>query len=292
MSCHVAGQVDERPVVPAELVALLEQADRIVVFESPAKGAKVLFTSTAPNDIAEFSEAVTVLPPEEWFHCMCIGRPAVRLYRGDTELALVTNHHGTSVRTSLWTSDAMLKNPETWLQWFDARRMPEPRKEVEDSAAQAKQEEASSARWRAAMPKSVRPLWERAVRDETAPDVQPLRAALTTELPDLRQRILALFSWFGSGDGPWSGFPSYELAAEELLLDFPTADLVAAAQDANLTDTQLEGAARLFGGWDFSQRRPGDLATLPPALKKKLLDHSLESNDEDKRSRARRAFLQ
>lgn len=291
-ACHTVEKKDERPVDPAKLAERIKQADKIVVSESPMKDAKVLFTSTAPKDIAEFNDALTVAPPKGWFHCMCIGTPAVRLYRGDTELALVTNHHGRSVRCSLWTSDAMLKDPEKWLLWFDARNLPEPRKEVDDMAARAKQGEISYARWCAAMPKSLQPRWERATRDEVLPNVKPLRAALAKEFPDTGQRILALFSWYGSGAGPWSGFPSYESAAEELLLDIPTLDLIAAAQADNLTETQLEGAARLFAGWSFSQRRPDDRKTLPAALKKKLLDYSLKSKDEDKLGRAKDAFAQ
>ena len=290
--CHAAGKTDAHPVEPAKLDALIKRADKIVVLDSPEKGAKVLFTSTDANDIAEFNEALTVMPPKEWFHCMCMGAPAVRLYRGETELALVTSHHGRSVRCSLWASDAMLKDPEKWIAWFDARKMPEPRQEVEDMAARAKQAEVSRARWRAAMPESVRPLWERAARDETSPNVEPLRSALAKEFPDTRQRALALFAWYGSGDGPWSGFPSYETAAEELLLDLTTPDLVAAARVGNLDDAQIEGAARLFGGWNFSQRRPADRKALPADLKKKLLDHALQSKDEDKRDRAKNAFAQ
>ena len=292
VACNTADKKDERPVESAKLAALIEQADKIVVSESPMKDAKVLFSSTAPKDIAEFNDALTVLPPKGWFHCMCIGTPAVRLYRGDTELALVTNHHGRSIRCSLWTSDAMLKDPEKWLLWFDARKMAEPRKEVDDMAARAKQGEVSYARWLGAMPKSVRPLWARATRDEISPNVKPLRTAIAKEFPDMRERVLALFTWFGSGGGPWSGFPSYETAAEELLLDIPTADLIAAAQTDNLTAAQLEGAARFFGGWDFSQRRPDDRKTLPAALKKKLLDHSLKSTNDDKLGRAKNAFAQ
>jgi hypothetical protein len=291
-ACPAADKKDDRPVEPAKLATLIKQADKIVVSDGPMKDAKVLFSSTAPKDIAEFNEALTVAPPKEWFHCMCLGTPAVRLYRGDTELALVTNHHGRSVRCSLWTSDAMLKDPEKWLQWFDARNMPEPRKEVDESAARAKQGEVSYARWLGAMPKSVRPLWARATRDELSPQTKPLRAALAKEFPDARLRVLALFGWYGSGDGPWSGFPSYESVAEELLLDIPTRDLVAAAQTDNLTDAQLEGAARLFGGWYFSQRRPEDRKALPAPLKKKLLDHSLKSADDDKLGRAKNAFAQ
>jgi hypothetical protein len=83
---------------------------------------------------------------------------------------------------------------------------------------------------------------------------------------------------------------SNKLHAEELLLGFSTSDLIAAAQTDNLTEQQLEGAARLFAGWDFSQRRPSDLYTLSPELKKKLLDHSLNTTDEDKLDRAKHAF--
>ncbi|HEV8577488.1 MAG TPA: hypothetical protein VGX68_00280 [Thermoanaerobaculia bacterium] len=160
----------------------------------------------------------------------------------------------------------------------------------EDRAARQKAFEDAEAGWRAAMPKSIVPLWENVMRSELSPDLGPLRFAIAKEFPDPRQRSLALFAWFGSGEGPWSGFPSYESIAEELLLDLPTAELIAAAQTEGLSERQLEGAARLFGGWEFGQRRPNDRNALPAALKKELLDHSLKSTDEDKLKRARYAF--
>ena len=94
------------------------------------------------------------------------------------------------------------------------------------------------------------------------------------------------------GAGPWSGFPSYEEIAEKLLLEYPTPELIASAETETLTEPQLEGAARLFGGWPFGQSRPADSKALPAPLKKKLLDHSLKSTDEDKLLRARSAFGQ
>ena len=164
--------------------------------------------------------------------------------------------------------------------------------ELQDSREKAKLAES---RWLAAMPSALKPLWPQ-VRESNGVDPQgavrtldPLRAALSKEFPDERSRILALYAWFGSGEGPWSGFPSYEQVAEELLLDFPTETLIKAAE-ATGSAQQQEGAARLFGGWEISQRRPGDLAHLPADLKKRLLAHSLESDDEDKRSRAHHAF--
>jgi hypothetical protein len=148
--------------------------------------------------------------------------------------------------------------------------------------------EVSESRWLAAMPSALKPLWSEAVKDNK-PHLEPLRTALVGEFPNEQPRILALYAWFGSGEGPWSGFPSYETVAEELLLEFQTEALIEAAE-ATRSAQQLEGAARLFGGWSFSQGRPGDLARLPPDLKRRLLAHSLQSADEDKRSRAHHAF--
>jgi hypothetical protein len=152
-----------------------------------------------------------------------------------------------------------------------------------------KQVAAAESQWSAAMPSALKHLWPRVLGEGFNPNLDPLRAALSTEFPDERTRILALYAWFGSGQGPWSGFPGYETVAERLLLDFQTETLIAAAEAAKSTQ-QLEGAARLFAGWEFSQHRKEDLARLPPELKQRLLTHSLESTDDDKRSRARHAF--
>ena len=52
-------------------------------------------------------------------------------------------------------------------------------------AAQRKQAEASRARWVAEMPKSIRPLWERVTMGDLGPDVEPFRAPLAKEFPDM-----------------------------------------------------------------------------------------------------------
>jgi hypothetical protein len=284
----VGNQKDDRPVDPAQLVKIIGEADKIVVTEGPLADAKMVYTSSSRKDILEFRDALTVIRPKQWFHCMCLGAPAIRLYRGDKELVLISSHHGRSVRCSLWTSDAEVSDQEKWVSWFDVRGMPELRREVEAMASAAKGREASYLRWRTAMPKSLKPLWESATRDPFAPDLKVLEDALAKEIPDTRERVLALFGWFGSGAGPWSGFPMYESIAEELLVKLPVSDLVSAAETDDLSEQQREGAARLFSSWPF-QRRPGD-KTLPPALKKKLLAHCLKTGDQDKRDRAKKAL--
>jgi hypothetical protein len=161
----------------------------------------------------------------------------------------------------------------------------------EEIAAERDRTEKTHDRWLAATPKSLRQFWKK-TRDDFNPDLKPFRKALAGEFPDTRQRILALFHWFGSGDGPWSGFPIYEDIPERLLLEFKTAELIAAAEEPQLSDTQLEGAARCLAAWDFSKTRPHDLRIVPPALKKRLLEHSLKTTDTDKQERAKSAFEQ
>ena len=157
---------------------------------------------------------------------------------------------------------------------------------------QIKKTEASHAHWLAVMPSSARAIWTDEMFQQPTIDSQLFKAPLAKQFPDTRERILVLLKWFGSGEGPWSGFPSYESVPEELLLKYSTADVIAAIESKSLDTQEIEGAARFFGGWDFSHERPNDLKLLSPALKQKLLKHSLQSKDSDKRSRAKQAFAE
>jgi hypothetical protein len=159
----------------------------------------------------------------------------------------------------------------------------------EEIAARQKKDQETEARWLAAMPKSLRPFWTK-MRKDILPDLKPFRATLAREYPDAERRILALLKWYGSGAGPWSGFPSYEDVAGHLLVDFSPAQLIAASERSDLTDPQVEGAARLFAGWHFLGGRENLLDILPPSLKNRLLEHSLKSADSDKIERAKNAF--
>ena len=291
-----SGKRDNRPVRPSQLYALLEKADQVIVSE-PEVGegkARVLFSSSNPKDIFELREAITLEPPGEWFVCACIGSPEIRLLQKRKELAFLSNQHGTVLHTSLWSGEARIKDPEKWLHWFDARGIAGPRKEFEEAVAGEKESQAAEERWVKAMPASLRPLWPNFQESLDPTSLHPghknLDLALAKEFPVTQQRIRALLSWYGSGEGPWSGFPMYEEVAEEMLLDYSTAEILAAAQSSDLSDQELEGLARLLGDWTFNQRRPADNALIPVELKQRLLQHALESSDEDKVSRARAAF--
>jgi hypothetical protein len=170
------------------------------------------------------------------------------------------------------------------------RRLDEVRREWDQEAEEARAQRAAEERWRQAIPSSLQPFWDQMRRSPIVSETAPMQAALAAEIPEPRARILVLLEWYGAGRGPWSGFPAYEEVPEELLLGYSTTDILAAIDGRELRAPQTEGAARLFGGWTFSQRRPQDLALLPAALRERLLRHSLQIDDDDKRLRAKHAF--
>jgi hypothetical protein len=281
---------NEKPVVPEDLYNILARADRIVVKDSPMTDARTLFESTDKRDLADLRASLLLETPAESFHCMCIGTPALYVYERGGKPVELTNHHGESVRCSLWTSDVRISDTEKWLSWFDERRITSPRREVEAMRAQQEQGERDWDRWLAAMPKAIRAIWADALGQFGSVDVTPLRAALERDMPDERQRILALLEWFGSGAGPWSPCPSYETAAEELLLGYSTMNIVKALESTKISPAQTEGGARLFAGWSFRKQRPRGVNEVPDALKKVLWNHVKDTEDKDKLGRAKRAL--
>jgi hypothetical protein len=150
--------------------------------------------------------------------------------------------------------------------------------------------EVDEQRWLSAMPSSLKPLWAKAQSQYEPPlnfpDLQRLNVALVKQYPETHERIRALLAWFGSGAGPWSGFPGYEEIAAKLLRQYPTADLVRAVEGRSLNDREAEGAARILGSWTPIP----DHTPIPAKLRRTLLDHCLKSSDQDKKDRARRAF--
>lgn len=289
-----ATKPKSHPVNSAELLEQIGRADEVVVEASSHLNWEVVYSSSDSKDLAELQAAISIEAPDGELHCLCLPTTRIQLRRKHKELGTILVYPGaTTISLSIWSSDARILDKEKWLQWFDARKIAGPRKEAQEQAEIEKQDQAYEERWTAAMPPSLRPGWTKVIADifpGQQIDTTPLDQELAKELPDANKRILALMSWFGSGAGRWSGFPSYESVAEEMLLKYPTAELLVAVKDRVLTEPELEGAARLFAGWEFNQRRPEDIHLLPGDLKRTLLEHSLKSNDEDKVGRAQYAF--
>jgi hypothetical protein len=280
------------------LASLLSRVRRVRVMRGGTAGGRplgteVLAESTDRAVIEALVEHLRVLDGG-CGHCMCHGDPALMLFaEDDSEAAVIGIHHGYGIRWNAWKDDARLVDGERVLEWLRDLGVDYPlaayREAERDRALQATQAD----RWQAAMPACLAPFAERIFEDGVAFDHSALTPVLEAALPEVRDRILALFGWYGRGAGPWSGFPSYETVPERLLLAMPLPALLAAIRVEKLTEHELEGAARLFGGWDFRTKRGGDLRHLTSADRQRLLDHVIRSGDagdSDRRIRAEKAF--
>ena len=116
-----------------------------------------------------------------------------------------------------------------------------------------------------------------------------LRPELARQIQDVPERIRMLFTWYGSGSGPWSGFPAYEEVPGRLLSDYEPSVLVSVLVHTHPSQSEIEGAARFFSG-RTPERNAKANATLPAQLKKVLWEHVLKSGDEDKIERSRPAL--
>lgn len=272
---------------------LIGNADRIVVTPSPADNI-ILFESSDRIDIDSLSRALNLSVPPQNFHCMCIGSPEIRIYERDELIASVTNHHGMTVRCSLWESDAPITNQELWLSWFDDRAIDGPRIEVDRLRKQAIKSRSQWETWLSSIPAGLQDEWqlcyERSSGTTNREALDTSRQLMLERIPNQQNRILSLLAWFGSGSGQWSGFPAYEDTVEQLLFDYRIDEIVSAIRSRQLIESELEGAARFFGGWTFSKNYPSGLNSIPNEIKQLLWEHVRSTPDEDKLHRASRAF--
>jgi hypothetical protein len=300
--CALAAHQDDlnpHPVNSAELLTAVGRADKIVVYnfsiDGGPKNRDILFSSRKPSDIAELRRSLVIEPPAGWYRCACLPTLEIELSRQGKSIGVISFFEELSLEFSGWTADAHVADTERLLQWFDARGIKRPRQMVDADASE---------RWFAAMPSSVRPLWQNVEQDPlwySRPDEAPKSAAkllaspLANEFPDPNQRIRALFSWFGCMGGPWSGYYAWEDVPARMLLEYPASQLIPALQGAPLTDNEAEGAARFFAGYTYNALvRPSEDRTLinqlPDELKKTISAHVLKTGDEDKITRFNNAF--
>lgn len=304
--CLRAEEPKAHPVKPSELAAALAQADKIAIYDGrlaiysdgrPAP-AKVLYETENADDLSAFREAAAVDAPKEWFQCACLPVVDIKLFSKGKEIGWIGVYElgGLAIGFTGWDGNAWPKDKKKLLSWFDERGITAPHEAVYETEREIREIKEASQRWLEAMPASLRPLWPKAMPDQAMTGSDPnrvleaaadlLQPALEEELPDGKARVRALLTWFGSGEGPWTGYPAYEDVAARLLLRCPQEDLLEALEGVPLTPAQMEGAARFFAGYNDSLSDQ-----VPDGIKKALLDHVMRSGDDDKMSRARSAFV-
>jgi hypothetical protein len=240
------------------------------VADGKAISDNILLDERNPQAITALRGCLAIDEAAPAGHCMCLGDYAIELYSGDQLAATLGLHHGRSIRwETTWSHDAMLQNGLKLLWWLSTRGISAPLAKFEAERTRAHAARLAAERWRAAMPAYLQPHWEQIRRNEVEPTT--LHFALIKAIPDPIARIQTLMSWFGCGAEPWSGYPSYEQAAEELLLLEETPIVIRVLEIEPLTPSQLAGAARYFASWHFREHRSHELRLVPERLKAQFL---------------------
>jgi hypothetical protein len=282
----------ERTPQIERLYELVRSADRIVVIDDPKESSKPLFESSSSRDLLEFRNAFTLVVPDHWTLSLC-AEPQISLYRDGKKIVTIGNVLGNAVRTSVWSGNAIIADPEKWLKWFDDRGMPQVRKERDDAETANSLYAKEEIRWYSTMPRGLKYAYDKQRYRNGIPgmyDLDEMNAVLKKEYPEKKDAIRALLHWYGSGSNSWSSGYEYETIAEKLLLQYETSEIVGVWDKHQGMQTEIEGTARLFFGWDYYKMRQKDLNKIPQELKKLLLDHALKSEDKDKIGMARATF--
>ncbi|HEU0029849.1 MAG TPA: hypothetical protein VFQ53_04395 [Kofleriaceae bacterium] len=245
-----------------------------------------LFETTDAAELATLSDALRTV---EGSGAMCLCPGSLHL---DIETRagskLVTLHHGESLRWDGSHGNVPLASPDALMDWLSARGVGFVREEYEEARLRAVESDAEDAKWKAALPASLRPFFDD-MRPGLPQEDPAWTAAIEAEFPDPVARARVLLELYGSGAGPWSGYPGYESIPAQWLLAMPLPVLLEAIGD--VPGVRLaEGAARLFCSWDFGQRRKRDRTRIPDGLKRALVEHVERTGDEDKRFAARNAL--
>ena len=254
-------------------------------------GRDVLLDTEDEKSVAALVRALQIVEGSAGRCDLCLGDPTIVLLTGDGRRVTLAVHHGNCIRWDAWSDDAKLASGESLLAWLAEQGITYPRDE-EREALRRREADAQAARhWLAGMPSCFERFSARVFEEQLAADPSALMAPLQAALPDARDQALALFEWLGHGVGSWTGFPVYECVPERLLLCMPMSALTGALRQ-DLSEAQLEGAARFFAGWQFRNGRLSDAARLGRSDRSKLLTHVLSSSDADKQQRAQKAFAQ
>lgn len=142
-------------------------------------------------------------------------------------------------------------------------------------------------KWLTAIPECIQPLCKSYPVYNS--HVSLIRHALASALPLEEERLITLFIWHGSGEGSWSGYPSYEQVVENLLLEYDITILLNVVVKRILGTSSsppppptpfLEGVARLFCGWAFRQKYPNnEMIQLPTMVREILWEHIVLSTN-------------
>lgn len=263
----------------ASLDTLFARATRVRVLQCGAAdgiplGGPVLVDASG-EDVARIREHLRIVEGGQGFHCMCLGDLAIELLAGDSpyreeRLTTLGFHHASSLRHPSWSSDAMLVDGPALVRWLATQGATGPLRAYAQDLERARLADRARREWLQAAPPCFRDL---SPDDPVAmlpnaddPALDASEARLRATYANAADATHALLSWFGSGAGPWSGYPAYEGLAENLLhrLGLDVAREVALSHAS--APAVMRGAARLFSSWNLVAHRKSAVGDVPVSL--------------------------
>jgi hypothetical protein len=265
------------------------------VFPARSETPSVLLT-VAELELASLREVLR-LSPGPGPHCMCAGD--MELVVIGRQQATITLHHGYTIRwPGPWDwSDAALADPDAFIGWLAARGVTRYADENAQRRDAALQRERQRERWLAAAPQYLRD-WLPALEETSTgmprrlneEDVNECLAVLRATIGNDDEIAVALLRWFGSGAGPWSGFPCYEDVPEALLVGLGTRQVLSSVASRPIDEPTLGGLARYFGSHEHRKKRRVDLRTVPAELRDRMVALLVRQGDEGNVERLRSAI--
>ena len=230
----------DKPIEPKQLFDLFDNADKIVVNKVRKNIRVILFESKIIKDLTDLKQSIEISNLKANPKCKCNIKGnviekkngdegcdySIQLFKDNKETIEINIFNGSKISCNLWAQMVSIGNLDKWYAWFDEHKIPRPTKGMPTSI-------------RTVFVFPVPPLFK-------LMEINTLIEPLKKEIPNQNKRILALFSWYGSGASPWTNCPTYEGIAEKMLTEYKLADIANALQLVKLTDSQKEGAVRYF----------------------------------------------
>jgi hypothetical protein len=292
VSCRIVTAVniedrenrDEDRPTTARLRAVLERAARAVIVEaSPdeADSADLPRLTVTGAETAELARRLAIVDGGAGDTCLCDGWPTITVYgtQGDP-VARWTLHHQSGLR-GIGDYDAELQDGPALTAWLAERGLTgsrEAREELDEEEAEA---ERRRLRWIRAAPEGLaqaaadvaRPLRRdhEAWSCHLANARERLEALTRQHYPDSVERIRLLLAWAGtSARRTAGGLMWYDLAVRRQLLAEEPRLVFAACAASPLSPVQLDGAADLFAGPEWTRAQGGEV---PEPLRSLLIEH-------------------
>jgi hypothetical protein len=275
----------------ASLDVVLARADLAVLRTGGAAGGKPLggdeLLRFEGERLDELRKRLRINAPERPFHCLCFGDYAIELHRDGVLYTAIGLHHGESIRTCFWSSDASLTDGAAMLEWLAEQGAKRPLDDVQRARAHRADEKPARQRFEEACPAELGALRAK-ILSHWRIDAQVAEEAIATlraAVADDEAVALLLLRWYGAPGGPWTGFPASEMIPEELLHRLPIERVAGAVGRSDLEPWTIEGAARYFADWNLSRRYPKAVALLPSPIIERLRVHVVAGGERDKIAR-------